>query len=51
LVKRIAKENPLLGVPHIHGEMLKLGYEITESTGKRYMPKMNLLAASSEVSS
>jgi hypothetical protein len=35
----MAKDNPLWGVPHIHGEMLKLGYEISESTVLRYMPK------------
>jgi hypothetical protein len=39
LIKRMAKENPLWGVPHIHGEMLKLGIEISESTVLRYMPK------------
>jgi hypothetical protein len=39
LIKRMAKENPLWGVPHIHGEMLKLGYDISESTVLRYMPK------------
>jgi len=36
----MAKESPLWGVPHIHGEMLKLGYEISESTVMRYMPNM-----------
>ena len=40
LIKRMAKESPLWGVPHIHGEMLKLGYEISESTVMRYMPNM-----------
>ena len=35
----MAKDNPLWGVPHIHGEMLKLGYDISESTVLRYMPK------------
>jgi transposase InsO family protein len=39
LIKRMAKENPLWGVPHIHGEMFKLGFEISESTVMRYMPK------------
>jgi len=36
----MAKDNPLWGVPHIYGEMLKLGYEISEPTVMRYMPKM-----------
>jgi len=39
LIKKMAKDNPLWGVPHVHGEMLKLGYEISESTVMRYMPK------------
>jgi hypothetical protein len=39
LIKQMAQDNPLWGVPHIHGEMLKLGYEISESTVMRYMPK------------
>jgi hypothetical protein len=32
LIKRIAKENPMWGVPKIHGEILKLGYEISQVT-------------------
>ena len=40
LIKQIANDNPMWGVPRIHGEMLKLGYEISESTVMRYMPKM-----------
>ena len=28
----ISKENPLRGAPRIHGELLKLGFEIAEST-------------------
>jgi len=39
LIKRIADENPLWGAPHVHGEMLKLGYDISEATVQRYMPK------------
>jgi hypothetical protein len=30
-------ENPLWGAPRIHGELLKLGFEIAESTVSRYM--------------
>ena len=37
----MAKENPLCGVPHIHGEMLKLGYDISQATVWRYVPKKN----------
>jgi hypothetical protein len=31
------KENPLWGAPRIHGELLKLGFEIAESTVSKYM--------------
>ena len=39
LVRRMARENPLWGAPRIHGELLKLGFEIAESTVAKYMPK------------
>jgi hypothetical protein len=39
LIKRIAHDNPLWGAPHVHGEMLKLGYDISVATVQRYMPK------------
>jgi hypothetical protein len=39
LIKQMANENPLWGAPHVHGEMLKLGYDISEVTVQRYMPK------------
>jgi transposase InsO family protein len=29
------------GIPRIHGEMLKLGYDISQATVWRYMPKKN----------
>ena len=32
LIKQLAAENPLWGVPRIHGEMKKLGYDISQST-------------------
>jgi len=35
----MASDNPLWGAPRIHGEMLKLGIDISESTVLRYMPK------------
>jgi len=35
----MASDNPLWGAPRIHGEMLKLGYDISEATVQRYMPK------------
>lgn len=37
LIRRMSKENPLWGAPRIHGELLKLGFEIAESTVSNYM--------------
>jgi hypothetical protein len=39
LIRRMSKENPLWGAPRIHGELLKLGYEIAESTVSKYMTR------------
>ena len=39
LIKQMTNENPLWGVPRIHGELKKLGYDISQSTVQRYMPK------------
>src|ERR1039457_6408234 len=39
LIKQMAKENSEWGAPRIHGELLKLGFNICESTVQRYMPK------------
>ena len=39
LIRRMATANPLWGAPRIHGELLKLGIEVSERTVSRYMPK------------
>src|SRR5439155_2034784 len=39
LVRKMAEANPLWGAPRIHGELLKLGIEISERTVSRLMPK------------
>jgi putative transposase len=39
LIRQMANDNPLWGAPRIHGELLKLGIDISESTVLRYMPK------------
>src|SRR5437588_8597199 len=31
LIRRMSVENPLWGAPRIHGELLKLGFEVTQS--------------------
>jgi transposase InsO family protein len=39
LIKQMADDNPLWGAPRIHGELLKVGIDISESTVLRYIPK------------
>jgi len=39
LIGRISIENPLWGAPRIHGELLKLGFEIAQSSVAKYMVK------------
>jgi hypothetical protein len=37
LIRRMSFENPLWGAPHIHGELLKLGFDVAQSTVSKYM--------------
>ena len=37
LIRRMSRENPLWGAPRIHGELLMLGIDVSESTVGRYM--------------
>jgi len=39
LISRMSMENPLWGAPRIHGELLKLGFEVAQSSVARYMVK------------
>src|ERR1700730_16343061 len=39
LIRRMSMENPLWGAPRIHGELLKLGLEIAQSSVAKYMVK------------
>ena len=39
LVWRMSIDNPLWGAPRIHGELLKLGFDVAQSTVARYMVK------------
>jgi transposase InsO family protein len=41
LIKRMASENPTWGAPRIHGELLKLGFDISERTVSRYIPRLS----------
>ncbi len=37
MIRRMSLDNPLWGAPRIHGELLKLGYDLCESTIAKYM--------------
>jgi len=37
LIHRMCSENPLWGAPRIHGELLKLGFAVAQSTVSKYM--------------
>src|ERR1700730_213670 len=37
LIRQMSMENPLWGAPRIHGELLKLGFEVAQSSVAKYM--------------
>jgi arginine repressor len=37
LIFRMAAENPTWGAPRIHGELLKLGFPLSEATVSRWL--------------
>jgi transposase InsO family protein len=39
LIRSMSIENPLWGAPRIHGELLKLGFEVAQSSVAKYMIK------------
>jgi len=39
LIRTMAAANPLWGAPRIHGELLKLGIDISQATVAKYMPR------------
>jgi transposase InsO family protein len=39
LIRRMSTENQLWGAPRIHGELLKLGFSVAQSTVAKYMVK------------
>ncbi len=39
LIRRMSVENPFWGAPRIHGELLKLGFEVAQSSVAKYMVK------------
>jgi hypothetical protein len=41
LIRRMANENPCWGAPRIHGELLKLGFDLSERTVSRYLRRLS----------
>jgi transposase InsO family protein len=41
LIRRLSRENPLWGSPRIHGELLKLGIDIGETSVGKYMMRQH----------
>ena len=41
-IRRMSIENPLWGAPRIHGELLKLGFEVAQSSVAKYMVKSSV---------
>src|SRR6202048_2056730 len=39
MIRRMSIENPLWGAPRMHGELLKLGFEVAQSSVAKYMVK------------
>ena len=39
LTREMSRANPLWGAPRIHGELLKLGFDVSERTISRLMPR------------
>ena len=39
LIRTMAEANPLWGAPRIHGELLKLGIDVSQATVAKYMPR------------
>ena len=37
LIRKLSHDNPLWGAPRIHGELLKLGFVVSESTVQKYL--------------
>jgi putative transposase len=43
LIFRMAAENPTWGAPRIHGELRKLGFEVSEPTVSRWLRRLTFL--------
>ena len=45
MIRTISRDNPRWGAPRIHGELLKLGIDIAQSTVAKYMSRCHALLA------
>jgi putative transposase len=50
LIRRMKRENPTWGAPRIHGELLALGFEISEPTVSRYLRRLKSVPEESKAS-
>jgi hypothetical protein len=41
LIRRMVNENPSWGAPRIHGELLKLGFDVSERSVSRYLRRLS----------
>jgi putative transposase len=41
LIRRMSETNPLWGAPRIHGELLKLGFDVSQAAVAKYMVRRN----------
>src|SRR4051812_19370328 len=48
LIRRMKRENPTWGAPRIHGELLALGFEISEPTVSRYLQRLRRIPEESK---
>ncbi len=48
LIRVMYQANPTWGAPRIHGELLKLGFEVAQSTVSKYLPRPSFRRAPSQ---
>ena len=50
LIRRMKRDNPSWGAPRIHGELLLLGFDISEPTVSRYLQRLKRIPEESKAS-
>jgi putative transposase len=50
LIRRMKRENPSWGAPRIHGELLLLGFDISEPTVSRYLQRLKRIPEENKAS-